>query len=74
MWFRDGCATEARARGVDGWARNLADGRVEAVLEGEAGAVAAVEAWCGSGPRRARVDRVEARDEAPTGERGFVVL
>jgi acylphosphatase len=71
VWYRDGCATEARARGVDGWVRNLADGRVEAVLEGDPAAVEAVEAWCAVGPRRARVERVDARDELPTGERGF---
>ena len=36
-------------------------------------AVAAVEAWCAVGPRRARVERVEARDELPAGEQGFAV-
>jgi acylphosphatase len=73
VWFRDGCATEARTHGVDGWVRNLDDGRVEVVLEGSPDAVAAVEAWCGVGPRRARVQQVEARDELPTGEPGFTV-
>ena len=34
VWFRDSCRQEARARGVDGWAGNLPDGRVEVVLEG----------------------------------------
>jgi acylphosphatase len=73
VWFRDGCASEARAHRVDGWVRNLPDGRVEAVLEGAPDAVAAVEAWCAVGPRRARVERVEARDELPGGEQGFAV-
>jgi acylphosphatase len=73
VWFRDACASEARAHRVDGWVRNLPDGRVEAVLEGAPDAVAAVEAWCAVGPRRARVERVEARDELPTGEQGFAV-
>jgi acylphosphatase len=73
VWFRDGCAEQARAHGVDGWVRNLPDGRVEAVLEGPPGAVATVEAWCSRGPRRARVDRVEGRDELAGAEVGFSV-
>jgi acylphosphatase len=71
VWFRDRCRAEALHRGVDGYVRNLADGRVEAVLEGPPDAVAAVEAWCAEGPPRARVDHVEARDETPTGVTGF---
>lgn len=63
VWFRDGCANEARAAGVDGWVQNLADGRVEVVVEGEHEAVARVIAWCHEGPVRARVTRVEVRDE-----------
>ncbi len=73
MWFRDGCAGEARAAGVDGWVRNLPDGRVEAAFEGEPDAVARVVQWCHEGPVRARVSRVEVRDELPIDERGFTV-
>jgi len=35
--------------------------------------VEAMTRWCRTGPRHARVDRVECADEAPTGERGFEV-
>jgi len=78
VWFREGCAQEARAAGVDGWVQNLADGRVEAVFEGDADAVARVVAWCHEGPTRARVTEVEVRDELPldgqpASERGFRV-
>ena len=73
VWFRDRCRQEALHRGVDGFARNLADGRVEVVLEGPPDAVAAVEAWCADGPPRARVERVDAREEAPTGLTGFAL-
>ena len=73
VWFRESCRDQAQAAGVAGWVRNLADGRVEVVLEGPPGAVDGVLAWCRRGPRRARVDRVEVVDEAPVGEQGFRV-
>jgi acylphosphatase len=68
VWFRDSCVREAKAAGIDGWVRNLSDGRVEAVFEGSPEAVARIVAWCHDGPPRARVDRVEELDELPTGE------
>jgi acylphosphatase len=73
VWFRESCQEQAQLAGVDGWVRNLADGRVEAVLEGGPGAVERVIAWCREGPRRARVERVEVVDEALVGEHGFRV-
>jgi acylphosphatase len=73
VWFRAACRREAEDRGVAGWIRNLPDGAVEAAFEGPDAAVEAMVAWMRRGPDLARVDRVEVRDEAPTGERGFVV-
>ena len=73
VWFRESCRDQAQAAGVSGWVRNLADGRVEVVLEGPPGAVDGVLAWCRRGPRRARVDGIEVVDEAPVGEQGFRV-
>jgi acylphosphatase len=73
VWFRESCRDRALAAGVSGWVRNLADGRVEVVLEGSAAAVDEVAAWCRQGPPRARVDRVEGADEPPVGEQGFRV-
>jgi acylphosphatase len=58
---------------VTGWARNLADGRVEVVAEGEPGAVAALEGWCQEGPSGAIVHAVEASDEPVEGLSGFQV-
>lgn len=71
VWFRDSCMREALARGVQGWARNLDDGRVEVVLEGEPDAVADVERWCHAGPPRAVVTQVQAFTEPPEGLSGF---
>ncbi len=73
VWFRESCRDQALAVGVAGSVRNLADGRVEVVLEGPPAAVDEVLAWCRRGPRRARVDRVDVVDEEPVGERGFRV-
>jgi acylphosphatase len=73
VWFRESCREEAQVAGVDGWVRNLDDGRVEVALEGPRAAVDRVVAWCRRGPRRARIDHVEIVDEAPVGERGFRV-
>jgi acylphosphatase len=71
--FRACTRREARAAAVDGFVRNLADGRVEAVFEGEADAVARLLAWCRAGPRGARVERVETREELPEGLTGFEI-
>jgi acylphosphatase len=74
VFFRTTCAREARARGVAGWVRNRDDGSVEASFEGDGDAVAAMVSWCRRGPSGASVTDVDARDEAPTGERGFRVV
>lgn len=73
MWFRDGCARVAESERVDGWVRNLADGRVEAVFEGEQAAVDRCVAWCREGPTRARVVDLEVREESTTDESGFTI-
>jgi acylphosphatase len=73
VWFRESCRDQAQAAGVAGSVRNLADGRVEVVLEGPRAAVEEVVAWCRRGPRRARVDGIEVVDETPVGEQGFRV-
>ena len=71
VWFRDSCRDEARRRGVDGWARNLEDGRVEAVFEGDPDAVLTMCNWCQSGPERAQVTGIEVIEEESEGESGF---
>jgi acylphosphatase len=73
VWFRDSLRREAELAGVAGSARNLADGRVEAVLEGPPDAVAQLVAWCHHGPPRAQVTSVEVADEAPRGAAAFLV-
>ena len=55
-------------------ARNLPDGRVEVVAEGDdEEAVAKLVAWCRQGRPLARVTRVEVQSELPEGLSGFAV-
>ena len=44
-----------RNSGLFGWVRNLADGRVEAVFEGEKEAIEKMVEWCRAGPENAKV-------------------
>ncbi len=67
VWYRGAMHAEARRRGVRGWVRNLPDGSVEAVVEGDAAAVRAVADWCRTGPPGARVTGVAERPE-PAGD------
>jgi acylphosphatase len=76
VYFRGTLKQRAESLGVDGWARNLDDGSVEALLAGPRVAVDAVIAWARIGPPGARVDSVEiAWDELPpqAEARGFEV-
>ena len=59
VFFRASTRDEARARGLSGWVRNLADGRVEAVFEGDKAVVENMLAWCRKGPPYAYVDQVD---------------
>jgi len=71
--YRATTRRRAAEYGVDGWVRNLADGRVEAVFEGPRDAVESAVEWCHEGSRAARVDGVDVAWEAPTGLDGFEV-
>jgi len=66
--FRWYTQRKAEELGLTGWVRNLWDGRVEAVFEGEAQAVQRAVNWCHVGPPSAHVDDVEVSYEGPTGE------
>ena len=71
--FRDFVRREASSRGITGYVRNGDDGKsVEVVAEGGESALAALVDALRSGPRFARVDRVEtAFSEASNGFRRF---
>ncbi|ESP87736.1 acylphosphatase [Candidatus Halobonum tyrrellensis] len=66
--FRDNTHETARAHGVEGWVRNLDDGRVEAVFEGSEGDVETLIDWCRRGPVEADVDGVVVEEGDPEGD------
>ncbi len=58
----------AKARGLTGWVRNLPDGRVFAVFEGDREKIESMLAWCRQGPQYAAVDEVLTDWQAYVGE------
>ena len=61
--------TEAAAlrEGLHGWVRNLPDGRVEALAEGDADALQRFERQVRHGPPAAQVEHVEVEETVPSG-------
>lgn len=70
VFFRSETHRKARRYNVTGWIRNLPDGRVEAVLEGEKESIEKLIEFCKKGPPSARVTKAEVALEAYTGEFG----
>jgi acylphosphatase len=71
VFFRDSVRRRAQTANVAGWVRNNSDGTVEAVFEGEPGAVERLVEFCRDGPRGARVDRMDVDAESYEGLEGF---
>ena len=71
--FRYSVLRMAQQRDVSGWVSNRADGAVEAVFEGDPGAVERLVNFCRAGPRGAQVDRVDLSEEESEGLTGFSV-
>ncbi|MCL2359118.1 acylphosphatase [Candidatus Bathycorpusculum sp.] len=59
VYFRQTTKDQAVHQNVTGWVRNLAEGRVEAVFEGEESAVKALVEFCRYGPRGASVTGID---------------
>jgi len=65
--FRAFVYDRAWQEGLAGFVRNLPDGRVEVVAEGDSGAMQSFEIALRRGPAAARVDEVEVDALPPTG-------
>ncbi|MFH0737172.1 MAG: acylphosphatase [Candidatus Micrarchaeota archaeon] len=59
VFFRAGAETEAKRLGLVGWVKNLPDGSVETMAEGERNALLRFLDWCSHGPAGASVSAVE---------------
>ena len=68
VFFRQTTKVTAEKKNVTGWVKNLHDGRVEALLEGNDIEVSEVVEWCHAGPVNAVVDDVEIITELYKGE------
>ena len=74
VYFRQNTHIVASRHGVSGWVRNMKDGRVEIVLEGNEEDVGLVVEWCFRGPPSAKVYDVDVNYEKYTGEfQDFIV-
>jgi acylphosphatase len=76
VWFRESTRERASQLGLSGWVRNLRDGRVEALFEGDREAVDAALDFIREGPQFAHVLSAEVEDYeevATANESGFRV-
>ncbi len=75
VFFRSSTRAKADELGVNGYVRNLPDGRVEAVFEGSAKAVRTAVSWAHKGPKYAQVKSVDVHWEKPKDDfHGFKVI
>ena len=68
VFFRQSLKVMAIKNDVFGWVKNLKDGRVESILEGDEEKVNRLVEWAHGGPANARVEDVDIRNEKFTAE------
>ena len=68
--FRSSTRTHAKMKGVSGWIRNLSDGRVESIMEGDKESVESLIEFCKQGPKGSNVDDIRIEWEKPRGDFG----
>jgi acylphosphatase len=71
VFFRAETRDRARSLGLSGWVRNVPDGTVEAVFEGDRERIESILGWCRQGPALAQVDEVQIEWLEPANEEGF---
>lgn len=65
VFFRAHTEDKANSLGLSGWVRNLPDGRVEILAQGQKDKVDELIKWCHKGPPYARVSNVKVEWEEP---------
>jgi len=74
VFFRANMKRKAEELGVSGWVRNVPDGSVEAVVEGEEKKVRQLADWASKGPSGAEVREIIVTWDKPRGEfQGFSI-
>jgi len=68
VFFRQALKVIAKKKNIFGWVKNLKDGSVETILEGEDIDVSALVEWAHGGSANARVEDVSIKHEKYTGE------
>ena len=68
VFFRQSLKVMAKKNNIFGWVKNLKDGRVEAILEGDEEQLGRLLEWAHRGPANARVEDVEICNEKFTNE------
>jgi acylphosphatase len=68
VFFRDSTREKAEQLGLNGWVKNLPDGRVEALFEGPSERVREMVRWCEQGPSQAEVENVDTEFEGSEGD------
>ena len=63
VFFRQSTRVIAIKNNVNGWVRNLDDGRVEIVAQGKEQDIDNLTNWCKTGPANSRVDEFELKEE-----------
>ena len=74
VFFRSFIKENAERYDVNGFVRNLEDGRVEAFLEGNSDNVNKVIEVCKEGPKHVQIKNVEIKTEIFQGFKNFKVL
>lgn len=73
--YRASCMEYAKGLGIKGWVKNLEDGKVEALVQGEKEKINKLIEWCKQGPPAAMVEEVKISWEEANGPfNSFVVL
>ena len=63
VFFRQTLKVMAKKNNIFGWVKNLKDGRVESVLEGDEEKINKLIEWAHNGPANSRVECVEVQNE-----------
>lgn len=73
VFFRAYTEEKARELGLAGWVKNLADSRVEMIIEGKEDDLKKMIGWCRQGPPGAKVEKMTAQWGKAEGSKGFEI-